>query len=39
MISVSDAFDPLKLALESAGIRYAVGGSSFETSNGEYVVR
>ncbi len=35
MISAGDAFTPLRCALESAGIRYAVGGSWASTAFGE----
>ncbi len=35
LISLSDAFDPLRAAFEQAGIRYAVGGSWASTAFGE----
>jgi hypothetical protein len=35
MISSSDAFTPLRLALETAGVRYAIGGSWASTAFGE----
>jgi hypothetical protein len=35
MISVSDAFSPLRSALEGAGIRYAIGGSWASAAFGE----
>ena len=35
LISLSDAFDPLRDALDRAGIRYAVGGSWASTAFGE----
>ncbi len=35
MSSAADAFDPLRLALEGAGVRYAVGGSWASTAFGE----
>ena len=35
MISASDAFAPLRAALERAGVRYAVGGSWASTAFGE----
>jgi hypothetical protein len=35
MNTAADAFDPLRSALESAGVRYAVGGSWASTAFGE----
>lgn len=35
MISIPNAFGPLRLAFEKAGVRYAVGGSWASTSYGE----
>ena len=35
MISASDAFDPVRNALEQAGVRYAIGGSWASTAFGE----
>lgn len=35
MTSVSDAFSPLRAALDAAGVRYAVGGSWASTAFGE----
>ena len=35
MISASDAFDPVRSALEQAGVRYAIGGSWASTAFGE----
>lgn len=35
MISPADAFEPLRFALERAGIRYAIGGSWASTAFGE----
>jgi hypothetical protein len=35
MSSAADAFDPVRLALEGAGVRYAIGGSWASTAFGE----
>jgi hypothetical protein len=35
VISLADAFEPLRLALESAAVRYAIGGSWASTAFGE----
>lgn len=35
LVSLADAFEPVRSALEQAGIRYAIGGSWASTAFGE----